>query len=410
MKVLVIGKGGREHALAYKASLSPLVSQVYVAPGNCGMTNCAKIVDISDSDLEGLVNFALKEKIDLTIVGPESSLELGVVDLFKEHGLKIFGPTKKAAQVETSKDFSKQIMKKYHIPTAHYETFTDYEKAKAYVIAKGAPIVLKEDGLKAGKGVVVALSLEEALKSLAEMFKQPNKVVIEEYLEGFEFSLMTFVNNDIVIDMEIAQDHKRAYDNDEGPNTGGMGVYSPVKKITKEIVAQAMEEIMIPMAKALVKENVPFTGFLYGGLMLTKDGIKTIEFNARFGDPEAEVILPRLQSDLVEVILKIMNNEKVKLSWSDEVLLGVVMASTNYPASATKDVEIENVEKVDDLLFHMGTRIKDGKLVTNGGRVLLVTGKGKTIEEAKKNAYTNVRKIKSKALFYRNDIGDKDIR
>lgn len=410
MKVLVIGKGGREHALVYACSKSRLVDKIYAAPGNVGMQPLAELVELYDDDVKGLLAFAKENQIDLTIVGPESSLSVGVVDAFQAEGLKIFGPSKDAAQVETSKDFAKQIMKKYQIPTAAYQTFDNYDEAVAYVEAQGAPIVIKEDGLKAGKGVTVAQSIEEAVEALKIAFSmENNRVVIEECLVGFEFSLMSFVCNDVVIPMEIAQDHKCAYDGDKGPNTGGMGVYSPVKKITQAIIDEAMEKVMKPMAKAMVEEGHPFTGFLYGGLMLTKDGVKTIEFNARFGDPEAEVILPRLESDFVEVILNVMEGKTMELKWSEKVRLGVVLASTNYPASSTPDALIEGVEDVEGLVFHMGTKMKDGKLLTAGGRVLLLCEEGDTLKEAYDKAYVEIKKIKSDSLFYRNDIGKKDM-
>lgn len=410
MKVLVVGKGGREHALAYACYKSKLVDKVYVAPGNVGMEDIAQRVDISDSNVEGLVEFALKEGIDLTVVGPESALSLGIVDAFRQVGLKIFGPSKDAAQVETSKQFAKEIMAKYDIPTAKYQAFDNYQEAVNYVQAQGAPIVIKEDGLKAGKGVTVASSVEEALEALKIAFSiEGNKVVIEECLVGFEFSLMSFVCGELVIPMEIAQDHKCAYDGDTGPNTGGMGCYSPVKTITPQIVDEAMEKVMKPMAKAMVEEGHSFTGFLYGGLMLCQDGVKTIEFNARFGDPEAEVILPRLKSDFVEVILNILDGKKTELEWDEQVTLGVVLASTNYPASSTKDALIEGVEDVDGLVFHMGTKMVDGKLLTDGGRVMIIVAKEDTLEKAYNSAYAQVAKVKSDALFFRHDIGKKDM-
>ena len=410
MKILVIGKGGREHALVEACSRSAKVDKIYAAPGNVGMEDLAQRVDIQDDDIQGLVSFAKEKAIDLTIVGPESSLSLGVVDAFDKAGLKIFGPNQKAAQVESSKDFAKKMMAKYQVPTAAYETFYNFEEARIYVLKQGAPIVIKEDGLKAGKGVTVAMSIEEAIDALRIAFDiENNKVVIEECLVGFEFSLMSFVHNERVIPMEIAQDHKCAYDGDTGPNTGGMGVYSPVKKITKEIVDEAMELVMKPMAKAMVAEGCPFTGFLYGGLMLTEQGIKTIEFNARFGDPEAEVILPRLQTDFVEVILNILEGIETPLVWDNQVSLGVVLASTNYPESSTKGAVIENIEAVESSVFHMGTKRINNQLVTDGGRVLIVVAKGNTLEEAYEKAYQDVKKIKSDALFYRNDIGKKDM-
>ncbi|NBK97428.1 MAG: phosphoribosylamine--glycine ligase [Erysipelotrichia bacterium] len=410
MKVLVIGKGGREHALADAAYRSKHVEIVYTAPGNVGMEDISTRVNIEANDIDTLVNFAKAEEIDLTIVGPEDTLALGVVDAFKQAGLKIWGPDSKAAQVESSKHFAKQMMAKYNIPTAAYESFDNYEDAKAYVEKQGAPIVIKEDGLKAGKGVSVAYSVEEAIEALKIAFAIPNNsVVIEECLVGFEFSLMSFVCDDIVIPMEIAQDHKCAFDGDKGPNTGGMGVYSPVKKITPAIIEEAMEKVMKPMAKAMVEEGCPFTGFLYGGLMLTEDGVKTIEFNARFGDPEAEVILPRLKSDFIETILAVMNHETPQLEWDNQVTLGVVMASEKYPASSTKGAIIEGCENVESKIYHMGTDLVDGKLVTAGGRVLIVVASANSIEEAYEKAYADVHKIKCDQLFYRNDIGKKDM-
>ena len=410
MKILVIGTGGREHALALAASKSSLVEKVYCAPGNPGMASFGECVNVSGSDVEGLVTFAKENEIDLTIVGPEATLSLGVVDAFEEAGLKIFGPTKAATQVESSKDFAKNIMKKYNIPTAAYETFDDYEKAVCYVKKKGAPIVVKEDGLKAGKGVTVAYSVEQAIEALDIAFEIPgNKVVIEECLVGFEFSLICLVHEDLVIPLEVAQDHKCVNDGDTGPNTGGMGSYSPVKKITPEIIEEAKNSIMIPMAKAMVEEGVPFTGFLYGGLMLCEDGIKTIEFNARFGDPEAEVILCRLESDFVQAILDVMAGKEVQLKWSEKVSHGVVMASTNYPASSTKGSLITGLENSDALIYHMGTKETKEGLVTNGGRVLMVVTMEDTLEEAFKHTYEEVNKIHCKDLFYRHDIGKKDM-
>ena len=410
MKILVIGTGGREHALALAASKSSLVEKVYCAPGNPGMASFGECVNVSGSDVEGLVTFAKENEIDLTSVGPEATLSLGVVDAFMEAGLKIFGPTKAATQVESSKDFAKNIMKKYNIPTAAYETFDDYEKAVCYVKEKGAPIVVKEDGLKAGKGVTVAYSVEQAIEALDIAFEIPgNKVVIEECLVGFEFSLICLVHEDLVIPLEVAQDHKCVNDGDTGPNTGGMGSYSPVKKITPEIIEEAKNSIMIPMAKAMVEEGVPFTGFLYGGLMLCEDGIKTIEFNARFGDPEAEVILCRLESDFVQAILDVMAGKEVQLKWSEKVSHGVVMASTNYPASSTKGSLITGLENSDALIYHMGTKETKEGLVTNGGRVLMVVTMEDTLEEAFKHTYEEVNKIHCKDLFYRHDIGKKDM-
>ena len=406
MKILVIGSGGREHAICHQLSLSKHKPTIYAAPGNAGMK--AERVNISVTDKEALLKFALDNKIDLTVVGPEASLATGIVDLFMENGLKIFGPKKNAAIIEGSKEFAKDLMKKYNIPTSDYATFTNFDEAKAYVLKKGAPIVIKYDGLAAGKGVVVAKTLDEAIKALEDMLLDKTfgnaSVVIEDFLEGPEFSLMAFVNGSKVFPMVIAQDHKRAYDKDLGPNTGGMGAYSPVPIISEAEVKYAVKEIMQKCADALVAENRSFLGVLYGGLMKTKDGIKVIEFNARFGDPETEVVLPRLESDFVDVILDVIDGKDIELKWDKNPRLGVVMASKGYPGSYNKGYEIKGLENTD-LVFHMGTKIIDGKYYTDGGRVLLVVGKGKTLKDAQKDAYKNVSKIECENLFYRNDIG-----
>ena len=411
MKILVVGKGGREHALALAASKSPLCTELYCAPGNPGMAQIGTNVPIGDGDVEELKKFAVDNGIDLTIVGPESSLAGGLVNEFQKAGLKVFGPTKEAAQVESSKDFAKSLMKKYGIPTAAYETFDDYEAARAYVMKQGAPIVIKENGLKAGKGVTVAMTVDEALLALEIAFAIPgNKVVIEEYLEGFEFSLIAMTNGGLVVPLECAQDHKRAYDNDEGPNTGGMGSYSPVRAISGEVIKEAMEQIMVPMAEALRAEGVPFTGFLYGGLMVTKDGIKTIEFNARFGDPEAEVILARLESDFVQAILDVMDGKYPKMRWAPQVSHGVVLASAGYPASSTKGALIYGTENTEGILYHMGTKVDEEGLKTDGGRVLMVVSLADTLPEAMNQTYADVEKISSDSLFHRKDIGWKDLK
>lgn len=410
MNVLVIGKGGREHALAAAAARSSLCENLYCAPGNPGMAQIARCVAVSDSDIEGLADFAQNHAIDLTIVGPENALADGIADEFARRGLKVFGPTRKAAQVESSKDFAKGLMKKYGIPTADYQTFTDYDSAAAYVREKGAPIVIKENGLKAGKGVTVAMNEDEALEALEIAFAiENNSVVIEEYLEGFEFSLIALVNGETVAALECAQDHKRVFNDDQGPNTGGMGSYSPVRAITPELVDEAMETIMLPMARALKEEGMPFTGFLYGGLMLTKDGIKTIEFNARFGDPEAEVILCRLESDFLQAILDVMDNKMPVLNWTDKTSHGVVLASQGYPAGSTKGALIEGADDTDAMVYHMGTRMTDKGLETDGGRVLMVVTMEDSLPEAMQHTYDEVKKIRCGKLFYRTDIGKKDL-
>lgn len=418
MKVLIIGQGGREHALVWKAAQSKLVTEVFVAPGNDGMQELATLVPISETDNQGLLDFAKKEAIDFTFVGPEVPLLNGIVNDFQAAGLKIFGPTKEAALIEGSKNFAKELMFKYNIPTADYQTFTDVDKAKAYIQEKGAPIVIKADGLAAGKGVTVAETLDVALNSVSDMLEggkfgdASRSVVVEEFLAGEEFSLMAFVNGEKVYPMVIAQDHKRAYDNDEGPNTGGMGAYSPVPQISEQVVEQAVETILKPAAKALVNEGRSFTGILYAGLILTTEGPKVIEFNARFGDPETQVVLPRLESDLIEALLAILEDKTVELKWSEKAVLGVVLASKGYPNDYEKGQPIGTLqaEQTDAVIFHAGTKWQNDQYVNNGGRVLVVSGYGASIQDAQKQAYELVENVASPALFYRKDIGNKAIK
>jgi len=418
MKVLVIGRGGREHAICTKVSESEKVEVVFVAPGNVGMTDVAERVAIEETDVTGLVDFALTNKIDLTIVGPEVPLLFGVVDQFKAAGLKVFGPEQRAAEIEGSKSFAKDLMKKYQIPTGEYQTFSDYEQAKAYIEEKGVPIVIKADGLAAGKGVTVALSLEEALTSIEEMLvgekfgSASATVVIEEFLAGEEFSLMSFVNGETVIPLEIAQDHKRAFDGDKGPNTGGMGAYSPVPHIDSSIVQTAIETIVKPTAKAMIEEGRTFTGILYAGLIATEKGPKVIEFNARLGDPETQVVLPRMKSDLVEVILSILDGEVPTIEWHEEDMLGVVIASNGYPGSYEKGAVIKGLENMKEVsIFHAGTDLnEDGDFITDGGRVLLVAAKNSTLKDAQDKVYKELEKLESDGVFYRKDIGFKAIK
>lgn len=409
MKVLVVGAGGRCHAIVDALNKSSRVDKIYCAPGNAGIASVASIVNIKETDVAALKQFAIKEKIDLTVVGPEMALAAGIVDEFVASGLKIFGPSKKAAEIETSKSYAKSLMKKYHIPTASYEVFTDYDKALDYVKGHSLPIVLKYDGLAAGKGVVIATTLAEASNTLKDMLIDDkfgdSSVVIEDYLEGPEFSFMCFVSNDRVYPMEVSQDHKRAFDHDLGPNTGGMGAYSGVPIITDEDKEYALKNIMEPTAKALIAEGRPFKGVLYGGLMKTKDGIKVIEFNARFGDPETEVVLPKLKNDIFEVFCDIIDGNKVELTFDNDYYLGVVLASKGYPESYEKGFLIEGLQDVNGLVYHMGTRYSDGKYYTNGGRVLIVVAKGKTLAEAQQNANHEVEKIKCSNLYHRTDIG-----
>lgn len=412
MNVLVIGRGGREHALAWKFAQSEQVEKVYIAPGNEGMRDVAMPVDIDENDFDALVLFAKENNIGLTFVGPEIPLMNGIVDRFEAEGLRVFGPNKAAAVIEGSKAFTKELMKKYDIPTAAYETFTNYEEAVAYIQKVGAPIVIKADGLAAGKGVTVAMTLEEALQAVKEMLQDvkfgeaSKKVVIEEFLDGQEFSLMAFVNGTTVYPMVIAQDHKRAFDGDKGPNTGGMGAYSPVPQIPESAVSEAIETILHPTAKAMIQEGRSFTGILYAGLILTNEGPKVIEFNARFGDPETEVVLPRLESDLVDVCNYVLDGKGLTLKWSEEAVIGVVLASKGYPEAYEKGAVISGLDTLEDaIVFHAGTAMKHGDFVTNGGRVLFVACKGKDLQEAKDNVYKEIKKIESDGLFYRSDIG-----
>ncbi|MCF2649398.1 phosphoribosylamine--glycine ligase [Niallia circulans] len=418
MKVLVIGRGGREHAICTKVRESEKVDTVFVAPGNVGMTDVAERIAIEETEVAKLVDFALTQKIDLTIVGPEVPLLLGVVDQFQAAGLKVFGPNQRAAEIEGSKSFAKDLMKKYQIPTGEYQTFSDYKAAKAYIEEKGAPIVIKADGLAAGKGVTVAMNMEEALESIQEMLvgekfgSASATVVIEEFLAGEEFSLMSFVDGDTVIPLEIAQDHKRAFDGDKGPNTGGMGAYSPVPHIDPEIVQTAIETIVKPTAKAMIAEGRTFTGILYAGLIATDKGPKVIEFNARLGDPETQVILPRMKSDLVEVILSVLNGDTPTIEWYEEEMLGVVIASKGYPEAYEKGVVIHGLDKMEDVsIFHAGTNLNEaGAFTTDGGRVLLIAAKSRTLKDAQDKVYKELEKLESDGVFYRNDIGFKAIK
>jgi phosphoribosylamine--glycine ligase len=411
-KILIVGSGGREHALAWKFSQSEAVEKIFAAPGNSGMEEFAECVDIAVSDFAGLVEFAKNEGITLTVVGPEVPLAGGVVDFFEKENLAIFGPRANAAIIEGSKSFAKELMKKYNIPTAAYEVFSDFASASKYIKSRKPPFVLKADGLAAGKGVVIAETREDADAALAEMLQNKkfgaagSTVVIEEFLTGIEFSYMAFVNGANVYPMAIARDHKRAFDGDQGPNTGGMGAYSPVPQISDELVETARLEVLLPTAEAMVKEGRPFTGILYAGLISTKMGVKVIEFNARFGDPETEVVLPRLENDLFAVITDILAGKDPELKFSDDNVLGVVLASKGYPDDYATDFPITGLDKLEDetMLFHCGTKKIDGNFVTNGGRVLFAARKAETLAAARKQLYADIKKIKCTNLFYRNDI------
>lgn len=408
-KVLVIGSGGREHAIVKSLAKSDKVEKIYCAPGNAGIANDAECVNLKVEDVEGLVNFAQRNGIDLTVVGPEAALAAGVADAMKSCGLKVFGPTKRATQIESSKEFAKRLMMKHNIPTAKYATFSDYDEALEYVKAHTFPTVIKYDGLAAGKGVVVAQNIEEATEALKDMLKDHkfgnDKVIIEEFLEGPEFSFMCMVSGPKVYPLELAQDHKRAFDGDKGPNTGGMGAYSPVPFVSPQAEQKALNEIMLPVAKALVEEGYPFCGVLYGGLILTEEGPKVIEFNARFGDPETEVVLPRLESDIYDFFEAVVDGKDFIPQWSHDAVIGVVLAAKGYPGAYEKGAEIKGLDNVDGEVFHMGTAEKDGKFHIAGGRVLMVTAHGDDLPQANMNVRKEIAKIECDALFHRSDIG-----
>lgn len=407
-KVLVIGGGGREHAIVDALSRSPQVEKIYCAPGNAGIAMQAECVPIKDTDVEALVAFSLQEGIDLAVVGPEAALNAGVVDAFRSAGLKIFGHTKAATRIESSKEFAKILMKKYGIPTAGYRSFQDYAEALKYVSGRTFPAVLKYDGLAAGKGVVIASNLDEADAALKDMLLDcsfgQGKVVVEDYLEGPEFSFMCFVDGSRVYPMPPAQDHKRAFDGDKGPNTGGMGAYTHLPFINDADLEFALKSILQKAADAMVAEGCPLSGVLYGGLMKTAQGIKVIEFNARFGDPETEVVLPLVNSDIYDIFEAVATGIETSAPiWSDDITMGVVMASKGYPGSYRKGFEIEfnpNGEKI----YHMGTSIKDGRIVTSGGRVLMCVARAGSLQEARLRSYGCVASVKCDNLFYRNDI------
>jgi len=413
MKLLVIGSGGREHAIAKKMLDSPKVTRVYCAKGNPGMEKDGiQLVDIPENDHSALISFAKTNEIAWTFVGPEIPLLNGIVDAFQAAGLKIFGPNKAAAMIEGSKEFAKKIMAQNNIPTAGYRTFSDFEQASKYVKVVGAPIVIKADGLAAGKGVVVAKSETEALKALKDMLTDHrfgtsgNKVVIEEFLVGEEFSLLAFVKNEKVYPMVIAQDHKRAYDGDRGPNTGGMGAYSPVPQISEAIVEQTIEEVLKPAAKGMMANKTPFTGILYAGLIVTDTGPKVIEFNARFGDPETQVVLPRLTSDLVQVIEDLFNGYEPELTWSKGAAVGVVLAADGYPNEHKKGMVLPDFTK-ETKLYYAGVSSSKNQLIASGGRVLSVVAEADSLAEAKLKAYQSLTEVDTTDYFYREDIGAK---
>jgi len=419
MKILLIGSGGREHALAWKISQSPRVTKLYCAPGNPGIAELAECIDLSADNIPGLKDFAVQNKIDLTIVGPEVPLTLGIVDEFETAGLKIFGPAKAAARLEGSKQFAKKIMHKYKIPTAKYETFTDAQKALEYVYMSKLPVVIKADGLAAGKGVTVAISLVEAKRAINAALKDKvfgeagAQIIIEEFLAGEESSLLAFCDGKNFVPMVSAQDHKAVYDGDKGPNTGGMGAYSPAPVVTDAALKQINETVFRPMLDAMAKEGAPYKGVLYAGLMLTEDGPKVIEFNCRFGDPETQAVLPRLQTDIIDIFEACIAGklDTQNIVWTDSAAVCVVLAADGYPGKYTKGLEISGIDAAkalpDTYIFHAGTAMQDGKLVTAGGRVLGVTALGADIKTAVKNAYKAAEQITFAGLHKRKDIGQK---
>ena len=409
-KVLVIGSGGREHAIVYQLSRSQQVSKIFCAPGNAGIAQLAECVAIKDTDVEALLAFAKENEVDLCVVGPEAALNAGVADAFREAGIPVFGHSQAATRIEASKEFAKELMAKYNVPTAAYRSFDNYEKAMAYVRERNTyPTVLKYDGLAAGKGVVIAQDEKEADETLRDMLVGEafgkGKVVIEDFLQGPEFSFMAFVDHHRVYPMPLSQDHKRVFDGDKGPNTGGMGAYTPLPFISAEEEKWAQEHILQVVADAMVKEGKPLTGVLYGGLMKTQDGIKVIEFNARFGDPETEVVLPLMESDAYTVFHAIATGEALEtIEWRKQATVGVVMASCGYPGTYTKGAEISGVEDFEGLVLHMGTKWQEDKLLTNGGRVLMCIAHGEDVKQAQQKVYQEIQKIHCTKLFYRKDI------
>ena len=419
MKLFVVGSGGREHAIAKKLLESPQVEQVFVAPGNDGMTlDGLDLVDIAISEHSKLIDFAKENDIAWTFIGPDDALAAGIVDDFNAAGLKAFGPTKGAAELEWSKDFAKEIMVKYGVPTAAYATFSDFEQAKAYIEEQGAPIVVKADGLALGKGVVVAETVEQAVDAAREMLLDNKfgdsgaRVVIEEFLDGEEFSLFAFVNGDTFYIMPAAQDHKRAYDGDKGPNTGGMGAYAPVPHLSAALINQSIETIVKPVLEGMIAEGRPYLGILYAGLIVTADGPKVIEFNARFGDPETQIILPRLTSDLAQNISDILDQKPTEVTWTDRgVTLGVVVASEGYPLDYEKGVVLPEKTEDDIITYYAGAKFdeKSRALLSNGGRVYMLVTTADSVKEAQEKIYAQLKNQKTEGLFYRTDIGGKAI-
>lgn len=415
MKVLVVGGGGREHALVWKLKQSQKVSQIFCAPGNAGIAQLAECVSIKAEDVDALFDFAVRENIDLTVVGPEAPLIAGLADKFRAAGMKVFGPRQRAAEIEGSKALAKEIMIKHNIPTAAYAEFTDYTEAVKYVQEQGAPIVIKADGLAAGKGVIVAMDVATALDALKEIMEDKvfgasgDKVIVEEYLDGEEVSILAFTDGETVVPMVPSQDHKRVFDNDEGLNTGGMGAYSPAPVYTPELAEIIMETVLKPTITGMAQDGRPYEGVIYAGLMVTSKGPKVLEYNARFGDPETQAVLVRLETDLIDIIDAILEKRLAdqEIKWSEEAAVCVVIASGGYPGPYDKGKVIGGLEKAANkgVVFHAGTELKDGAVVTAGGRVLGVTARGATIKDAINQAYEAVAEIDFEGMHFRRDIG-----
>ena len=414
MRILVVGGGGREHAICWKLSKEANVEKIYCAPGNAGISNVAECIDIGDSDIENLLKFAKENQIDLTIVGPEIPLVAGIVDAFEKEGLKIFGPNKECAQLEGSKSFSKDFMIRHNLPTAKYKEYTDLDEAISEIDSFGYPVVIKADGLAAGKGVVIPENREDAITTLKEMMsdkkfgKAGDKIVVEEFLNGIETSILAFVDNDTIVPMVSSKDHKKVFEGEAGLNTGGMGTFSPSEIYTDELAKEVQEKILDKTLEGFKKDNLNYKGILFVGLMITEDGPKILEYNVRFGDPETQSVLFRLDTDLNKIISAILDNnlKNIEINYSKEEAICVMLTSGGYPESYEKGKVISGLENLDSdiVVFHSGTKFDNGNIVTNGGRVIGITAKGKTVKEAGEKVYENIKKINFEGMHYRKDI------
>ena len=414
MKILVVGGGGREHAICWKLSKEANVDKIYCAPGNAGISNVAQCIDIQDSDIENLLNFAKENQIDLTIVGPEIPLVAGIVDKFEKEGLKIFGPNKKCAQLEGSKSFSKDFMIRHNLPTAKYKEYTDLDEAISEIDSFGYPVVIKADGLAAGKGVVIPENREDAITTLKDMMSDKkfgnagDKIVVEEFLTGIETSILAFVDNDTIVPMVSSKDHKKVFEGETGLNTGGMGTFSPSEIYTEKLAKEVQEKILDKTLEGFKKDNLNYKGILFVGLMITEDGPKILEYNVRFGDPETQSVLFRLDTDLNKIISEILNNnlKNIEINYSKEEAICVMLTSGGYPENYEKGKVISGLENLDSdiVVFHSGTKFDNENIVTNGGRVIGITAKGKTVKEAGEKVYENIKKINFEKMHYRKDI------